>query len=78
MQVNDWWNSLTPIEKTDPSNVAKYKAANQALESASNILTALDGALSTAETSTVQYSLTKQLKDKWNFIVGAQFQLNRH
>ncbi|MEQ1587426.1 MAG: hypothetical protein ABL895_16190 [Cyclobacteriaceae bacterium] len=77
-EVNDWWGGLTPKEKTDPSNVAIYTAANKALESASNIFTALDGALSTAETSTVQYSLTKQLKDKWNFIIGSQFQFNRH
>jgi hypothetical protein len=41
-------------------------------------MTALDGALSTASTSTVQYSLTKKPKDMWNFVVGSQFQINRH
>ena len=28
------------------------------------------------QNSTVQYSMDKQVKDPWNFIVGAQYQLN--
>ena len=38
----------------------------------------MDGALNDDEYATVQYSLDKNLKDKWNFIVGTQFQLNKH
>ena len=29
-------------------------------------------------TSTVQYSMDRRVKDPWNFIVGSQFQLNKH
>ena len=48
------------------------------MESAGNLLNGIDGALSTAGTSTVQYSLEKAPKDMWNFILGTQYQFNRH
>lgn len=76
--VNDWWNSLSGIEQANPINQAKYNTANRALEAAGTFLTAMDGALSTAESSTVQYSLEKAPKDMWNFIVGSQYQYNKH
>jgi hypothetical protein len=41
-------------------------------------LVAADNAVNTIETSTVQYSMDKRVKDPWNFIVGSQFQLNKH
>lgn len=77
-QVNGWWNSLSPEEQQNPVNKGKYEGANRLLDKAGNLLNTLDGALSTASTSTVQYSLDKNLKDMWNFIVGAQFQYNKH
>ncbi len=43
-----------------------------------NVLTSADGALNDGESATVQYSLNKRPKDMWNFIVGSQFQLNKH
>ncbi len=73
-QVNNWWNNLSPLEQQNPGNKARYETANRLLDKAGNLLTTLDGALSTASSSTVQYSLDKNLKDMWNFIVGAQFQ----
>lgn len=76
--VNDWWNSLSGIEQANPVNRAKYNTANRALEAAGNFLTAMDGALSTAETSSVQYSLEKAPADMWNFIIGSQYQYNKH
>ena len=76
--VDNWWNSLPPAQQANPVNIAKYNTANNALETAGNFLTAIDGALSTIGNSTVQYSLEKEPKDKWNFIVGSQYQLNRH
>ena len=78
VQVDDWWNNLTPPQQNNPVNKAKYEAANRALTAAGNILNAADGALSTISNSTVQYSLDKRVKDMWNFIVGSQFQLNKH
>lgn len=77
-EVDEWWNGLSQMEQQNPFNKAKYETANQALDEAGNLLTSLDGALSTVSTSTVQYSLDKNLKNMWNFIVGTQFQLNRH
>jgi hypothetical protein len=78
VQVDTWWNGLSQKEQNNPVNKAKYETYNRTIETASNILTAADGAVSSAETSTVQYSLQKNLKDKWNFIIGSQFQINKH
>lgn len=76
--VDEWWMGLTPIEQKNPVNVAKYNTANRTLETAGNILNSADAALNDGESATVQYSLEKNLKDKWNFIVGSQYQLNKH
>jgi hypothetical protein len=77
-QVESWWGGLSPAEQKNPINIAKYETANRTLTTASNILTAADGALNDDKEATVQYSLDKTLKDKWNFIVGTQFQVNKH
>jgi len=77
-QVDAWWASLTPPQQQNPVNEAKYNTANRALTTAGNLLSAADNAISTIETSTVQYSMDKRPKDAWNFIVGSQFQLNKH
>ncbi len=77
-KVDAWWDGLTPIQQANPANIAKHAAANRALTAAGNFLSALDAGLSTAETSTVQYSLHKEPKDMWNFIVGSQYQYNKH
>lgn len=76
--VNTWWNGLTPVEQKNPVNVAKHNAANAALETAGNLVAGFDQAASTVSTSSVQYSMDKRPKDKWNFIVGGQFQINKH
>lgn len=76
--VNTWWDSLSNVEQANPINRAKYNTANRALEAAGTFLTAMDGALSTAESSTVQYSLDKAPADMWNFIIGSQYQYNKH
>jgi hypothetical protein len=77
-EVDAWWNNLSGVEQNNPVNKAKYETANSALATAGRILDAASGAVSTASTSTVQYSLEKAPKDKWNFIVGSQFQLNKN
>jgi hypothetical protein len=77
-QVESWWGGLTPAEQKNPINAAKYETANRTLDAASNLLTSMDGALNDDQEATVQYSLDKNLKDKWNFIVGSQFQINKH
>jgi long-subunit fatty acid transport protein len=59
-------------------NVVKYETANRALGTASGFLTRLDNALNDEQTASVQYSLDKRPKDMWNFIVGSQYQYNKH
>jgi hypothetical protein len=78
VKADNWWAGLTPAEQRNPINVAKYDIANKALGAAGKLLNGIDGALSTIETSTVQYSLEKAPKDAWNFIIGTQYQYNRH
>ena len=77
-QVDAWWASLTPPQQQNPVNEAKYNSANRALARAGEILASADNAIGTISTSTVQYSMDKKPKDAWNFIVGSQFQLNKH
>lgn len=77
-QVDAWWNGLTDQEQNNPVNEAKYETANAALGKAGQILSAADAAVNTISTSTVQYSMDKTIKDAWNFIVGSQFQYNKH
>ncbi len=77
-QVDVWWNNLTPPQQANPVNKAKYETANRALTTAGNVLNAANEAVQNVGNSTVQYSLDKRPKDKWNFVVGSQFQLNKH
>jgi RNAse (barnase) inhibitor barstar len=77
-QVDSWWEGLSSAEQKNPINIAKYETANRTLTTASNILTELDGALNDEKSASVQYSLQKNLKDKWNFIIGSQLQVNKH
>lgn len=76
--VDAWWNGLSQQEQNNPVNKAKYETANDALARVGGILSAADNALNNFASSTVQYSMDKQVKDAWNFIVGGQFQLNKH
>jgi hypothetical protein len=75
--VDTWWSGLTPAEQLRPSNIAKYEAANRALESAGTFLGNLDQALNDEEYASVQYSLDKRPKNMWNFIVGSQYQISK-
>ncbi|WP_194776238.1 hypothetical protein [Pararhodonellum marinum] len=77
-QVENWWNGLSQLEQNNPINRSKYEKANSILDRASQFLVAADGAVSTIETSTVQYTMDKRPKDMWNFIVGTQYQFNKH
>lgn len=78
MQVDTWWNGLSQMEQNNPINKAKYQSANNILNRASTLLVAADGAVSTIESSTVQYSMQKRPADMWNFIVGSQYQFSKH
>jgi hypothetical protein len=77
-QVEAWWSGLSPAAQKNPVNIARYETANKALAKSSEVLTAADAALNDGESATVQYSLDKTVKNKWNFLIGTQFQINRH
>jgi hypothetical protein len=76
-KVDTWWNGLTPQQQKNPVNIAKHETTNAVLARAGGVLDAATRAINTAASSSVQYSLDKQPLDKWNFIIGTQFQLNR-
>jgi hypothetical protein len=76
-KVDAWWNGLTPQQQKNPVNAAKHDASNAVLTRMGGVLDAATRAINTASNSTVQYSLDKQPLEKWNFIIGTQFQLNR-
>ena len=76
--VDTWWEGLTPVEQRNPVNVAKYNTVNRTIDAAGNVLTTIDGALNDEQSATVQYSLNKRPKDMWNFVAGAQYQINKH
>jgi hypothetical protein len=77
-QVDAWWNGLSNVEQNNPINEAKYNSANAVLARAANFMNSLDQAVGTASTSSVQYKMDKRPKDMWNFIVGSQYQMNKH
>ncbi|MGC3944309.1 MAG: hypothetical protein QM762_07305 [Chryseolinea sp.] len=77
-QVDTWWNGLSDTQQNNPVNKAKYETANRALATAGGFLNNLDEALNDEQHATVQYSLDKRPKDMWNFIVGSQYQHNKH
>jgi hypothetical protein len=76
-EIDAWWNGLSPPQQANPANKAKYDATKAALARAGAYLEAADQALSTAGSSTVQYSIDKRPKDMWNLIVGGQYQYNK-
>lgn len=76
-QVDAWWGGLSSAEQKNPVNIAKHETADAALARAGQFLNGATEAVSNISSSTVQYSLDKAPKDKWNFIVGSQFQLDK-
>ena len=76
--VDEWWNGLSNLEQQNPVNKAKYETANAVLERTAGFLSAAENAVNNLANSSVQYSMDKRVKDAWNFIAGAQFQMNKH
>src|SRR6478609_7452277 len=77
-QVDTWWAGLSSRDQANPANKAKYETANRALDAAGNFLNAADAAVNNLNNSSVQYSLQKRPAQMWNFMVGGQFQINKH
>jgi hypothetical protein len=78
IMVEEWYNGLTEQEQNNPVNSAKYETANRVLQTTGSLLNGMDAALNDEESASVQYSLTKTPKDMWNFVIGTQFQINKH
>ena len=76
-EVDAWWNSLTPAQKAEPANIARYQASKAALARAGTFLENADQAVAHAGSSTVDYSIDKHPADMWNLLVGGQYQLNK-
>jgi len=76
-KVDTWWNGLTPTEQKNPVNIAKHDAANSVLARAGGFVDKASQVVTNASDASVQYSLTKTPKNKWNFLIGTQFQINR-
>jgi len=74
--VDTWWN--TEADQSSPVDIAKKERYDAAIVKASNLVDNLDGAVSNVENASVQYSLSKKPKEMWNFLVGAQYQYNKH
>ena len=77
-KVDTWWAGLTPPQQANPVNKAKYDAANAVLYRTAGFLNEAENAVNNIANSSVQYSMDKRPKDMWNFITGAQFQINKH
>lgn len=77
-QIDTWWNGLSALEQANPINQARHNAANRATDAVAGFLESADRAVNTAANSTVDYAIDKRPKDMWNFIVGGQFQYNKH
>jgi hypothetical protein len=78
VKVDSWWAGLTPVEQKNPVNMAKHETADRALQKAGNLFNSMDAALNDDQSASVQYSLNKSLKDMWNFVIGSQYQINKH
>ncbi len=77
IELDDWWNNLTPVEQRNPINSAKYELNQKKLNVASSVLNGAENALATADSSTINYKLDKKQKNQWNFVVGSQYQINK-
>lgn len=74
--LEDKWNSLSDAQKVLLEDY--YQQRSQRLAEREEFLTQADQAVSDAANSTVQYSMTKEVKDMWNFIVGGQYTFSKH
>jgi hypothetical protein len=76
-KVDNWWNGLTPSQQANPVNAAKHETANKALAGFGRVLDGASQVVTNGGDASIQYSLEKRPKQMWNFILGAQYQINR-
>lgn len=75
-RLDAWWESLSPEQQR--LRQGAYDSANEKLQRAGTVVNELESAVNRAGDSTIEYSLDKKPADMWNFLIGTQYQLNRH
>lgn len=65
----EWYNSLNP---NNPIDAKKIEVADEVLTPIFERIGAADGS------ATVRYSLEKKVKEPWNGVIGAQYQVNKN
>ncbi|MEN8225878.1 MAG: hypothetical protein ABFS05_11035 [Bacteroidota bacterium] len=78
IELDAWWESLSPIEQKNPVNIVKRETNQTKLALAAKLLNGAENAANTADESSIDYKLDKRQKSMWNFMLGTQFQLNKH
>lgn len=78
IELDEWWESLTPVEQANPVNKIKRETNQAKLDLAGRVLNAADSAVDNAENSDLDYTLDKEQAKLWSMTVGSQFQLNKH
>jgi len=74
-ELDTWWST---VDQSDPRNIKEKEIYDTKIEKATTLLDGFSGAVNNVENSTVQYSLSKKPKEMWNFLVGGQYQYNKH
>lgn len=77
VELDTWWEGLTPIEQANPVNKIRFETNQARLDLAGRVLNTADNAVDNAGNSTLDYSLDKEQAKLWSMTVGSQFQLNK-
>lgn len=77
VELDQWWEGLTPIEQANPVNKIKREANQAKLDLAGRVLNSADNAVDNAGNSALDYTLDKAQAKLWSLQVGSQFQFNK-
>ena len=70
--VDDYWAWYNSLDPGRPLDARKIEKADEILTPVIERIDAADG------DAVVRYGMDKQVKEMWNGVIGAQFQLNKH
>lgn len=77
IELDTWWEGLTPIEQANPVNKIKLETNQAKLDLAGRVLNVADNAVDNAGNSTLDYTLDKKQAKLWSMTLGSQLQLNK-
>lgn len=69
--VNNYWDWYNGLDPENPRDARKIEKADEVLTPIVDRLENADGE------SIIRYSLDKQVKEKWNGVIGIQYQINK-